>query len=394
MWQRTLIVDPGNEAAELVSAAARAEIEPIFLLTGERPAARVDAPVLVQDRLDGDVITRLAREEGVHGIYAASPKVWAVVAASAARLGLPAMAPGKSEGLIVSHARQLRDHGVHCLSSWMADDLSSVEDAAAALGLPVRVRTAGWADSPRCMLVKHRADLSLALAKVRRHSATDRVIVQRHVEGATIRVLGFKTHAKYLAVEAVREACAEDIFCVPTLNWAPDDGSEQREHLLELARQAGGVLPQGTGFLELEFVRCDRGCLLSGIRAAAGPHPAVRRLVARVSGTDLVEQGLRLGAGLPPQPLHQPRCAAAICWVRSHSGVVDRVKGVERALQCPGVCCVDMTVRVGDTLGHVADLAARDRVGYVMAEGANPRDALDAARRAAHQVEVVTRTTV
>ncbi len=394
MWQRLLIVDPGERVSDLLDTATRAEVEPVLLFVGNPPAAVLDAPVLVEKGLDENTITKRARDEGVRGIYAASREAWPAVAASAARLGFPALAPGKSEGLLVSHAQRLRAHHVDCIDSRLVNDAAMAEEAAGELGLPLRVRTAGWADPPRCMLVKHLADLPLALAKVRKHSASKRVMVQRHVQGAIFRILGYKTRKTYLPLAAVREVCTEDAFCVPMLRWAPHAGEIDREEWLQWARRAGAALPDGTGFLEFECVRCEQGILLGGIQVATGPAPIDRRLVAHVSGTDLLEQGLRLAAGLPSRPVRPPHRAAAICWIPSRSGMVDRVKGVDRARQYPGVRHVEIAVRAGDTLGHVVDQASRDRIGYVMADGTAPREAIDAARNAAGLIEVVTRTTL
>ncbi|MBB3097905.1 cysteine synthase A/argininosuccinate lyase [Actinoplanes campanulatus] len=129
---------------------------------------------------------------------------------------------------------------------------------------------------------------------------------------------------------------------------------------------------------------------------AAGPklieincRPAgdlITHLATLASGVDLVAELIDMHLGRAPRLTPDRSDAAAIVFLPSREGVVDRIEGMSQALAGPGVSTVSLYV------GEGAELAATgsnsDRLGHVIAVGPDPEVALGRAQAAAGQVQV------
>ena len=143
------------------------------------------------------------------------------------------------------------------------------------------------------------------------------------------------------------------------------------------------------------------------VTLAREDHPGISHLAAAVAShfTDVFEAEIALTAdGLlltgvwthPTLPLAVDACcnnaapATAVCWLTSRSGRVTEVTGIPEAQALPGVQSVQVNVQPGDLLQHVVDQAGRDKLGYVVAIGATPNEALSHARAAAERIQIQT----
>src|SRR5690606_13354871 len=59
----------------------------------------------------------------------------------------------------------------------------------------------------------------------------------------------------------------------------------------------------------------------------------------------------------------------SVAWLRSRSGVIRRIEGVERARALRSILDVVASAAPGEVVGHVVDKHSRDQLGYVLAAG-------------------------
>ncbi|GAA0448356.1 argininosuccinate lyase [Actinoplanes capillaceus] len=112
----------------------------------------------------------------------------------------------------------------------------------------------------------------------------------------------------------------------------------------------------------------------------------ITHLVTLASGVDLITELLGMHLGQAPRLTPERRDAAAIVFLPSQDGVVDRLEGMPRALAGPGVS--DVSLYVGEGAELVAAGSNSDRLGHVIAVGPDPEAALGRAQAAAGQVRV------
>ncbi|MEU3773615.1 ATP-grasp domain-containing protein [Streptomyces sp. NPDC032472] len=113
-------------------------------------------------------------------------------------------------------------------------------------------------------------------------------------------------------------------------------------------------------------------------------------LLRSAYGIDLEEWIVAWQFGLVPALTERPaaRHAAATRFLSAEPGTVVEVQGAEEARALDGVIDVETTVRPGDTVGELR--GNWDRVGQVLATGADTAAAVAAAERLTEKVTVVT----
>ncbi len=134
--------------------------------------------------------------------------------------------------------------------------------------------------------------------------------------------------------------------------WIIDDG---RPHLVECA----GRLP-GDGITVLIDLAYDTHILRELLQVLGGDAPTVRE--------DAV-------------------AGASVRFLTSPTGVVERIDGVEEARESEGVHALHLTVEVGDSVQSTAT-SSWDRIGSVIATGADSADAVRNAERAVARIVV------
>lgn len=252
----------------------------------------------------------------------------------------------------------------------LAPTLAEAEAAAQALGYPVWVRSCGEQDPHFCARLDTPGDLALVWSQAARRGSGN-VVMQRAVEGSVVRV--WLPRAGSRDVPLVLQAGISSHHHLNIVeSLVLDPAFPQAEGLLAtmetLARKAGHETP----WLEAEIVLSESGPLLTGLWRCTALHPAVASLCAAAAGDG----------------------AAAVVWLRSRAGKVVLVEGRDTALSQPGVVEVHIGVTTGDVLFHVVDEAARDRLGYVVAAGADGDTAESNARIAAGWVRIDTTATL
>jgi len=271
--------------------------------------------------------------------------------------------------------------------------IEAAEQTAVDLGWPAWI-SAGplWR-----MRVENPDDLPLAWAKAQKHlpQADAGVLVQADVQGDRCRLLGCKVQRAFYPVEILSERLSADVFGVPMEICVPAGLAAARySHLVELSKRAGAALPQGGYYVEMEWVVSADAIALVGIHASEMPDPVLVQLMQFAQGIDLETDVRRAAAFDWPRSAPRRDMAAAVCWLTSHSGVVESISGIEAAEAVPGVQKVVVRVRPGDILGHVTDIPSRDRLGYLLATGPTRIQAIETTHAGAGKIVITTKTTL
>ncbi|MBI2432977.1 MAG: hypothetical protein HYV26_08905 [Candidatus Hydrogenedentes bacterium] len=385
MSKRILLIQPVGEALELMRACqlARVEAVPFSWLHGRGQAGA--API------DEEALIAAAKRNAVQGLWTDSPSVWPAVLDVAAHLNLPRLDAMGCADAFFEVARALEENGALVASCHLVTGQESLRAGLERLGLPVWVRGASQMTRSVFRLVEYEADLDMAVEMVKKRLPGTLVALQRPVQGTTCRVVGFKHKRDFIAVDILGEEPAPGTFRVP-MTWSLPSGLGGHDYMaaLNLAKKTAALLPPGHGLVEIEIVLSLEGPVLTDVVLPACAHPVMNRLVELGLGVNLLAEALRVGVGQPPQLSPSREMGAAACWIPARSGVVETVRHTREALFLQGVQAVVITAEAGDTLGHITDDVARDRIGHVIACGPTRAEALHAARTARDRIEIVT----
>jgi len=351
-------------------------------------AAQEGVAALMSDPAE---IARVARAAGIHGIY---PSLEPAASAAAAELNLPGLPP---DAAILMHDKYalrqaLSGSGVSQPTFCAAAEEAEAMAAAETVRLPVVVKPIRGRGSKGVRRVDHLADVSLAFAQAKRAAPDGVVLVESFVEGRHVTVDGAVQCGSFRPISAHGSLSAAPPCCYDEAVYAP----LENELLSGLASAAGALakaLKITGGVFSAEFICSANAFFLVELHPYPSHLVLPADLLALTAGITTAEAVLRACTGepLPANPvLPGSNRSAAIYWIPTHSGFVTAIEGLEYARAVPGVCEVRVTAKPGDQMGHVVDVAARDRVGYAIAAGNSAGEALDAAREAAGRCSIVT----
>ncbi|WP_367127898.1 pyridoxal-phosphate dependent enzyme [Saccharothrix sp. HUAS TT1] len=371
------------------------------LLTGkpERYAglAATGAEVLVCDTnstsaLRTAVQDRFRREE-LAGVVSTSDFYTPAVAELAAWLGLPrnpvdAVRTCRDKSLL---RRRLAEAGApQPRFAVLEEPLApgAVAEAIELVGLPCVVKPVDDSGSNLVLLchdaeqVAAQAERVLAVRENVRGMPTARsVLVEQYARGPEFSVELFGWGGRTELVGVTRKSVTGGPHFVEHRHLfpAPLDPAVA-DALADAARRAVRAAGMALGATHTEVVLTDDGPAVVEVnpRLAGGMIPELIRLA---TGVELLEQQLRVAAGLPPDLApSDDGCAGIAFLLAPRPGVLRAVTGAADAEAVPGIARVTVTAQVGATVRPPVN--AYDRLGYVIARGATPEE-VDAALTAA-----------
>lgn len=272
---------------------------------------------------------------------------------------------------MASLLERLQETGARIAPCRRAATLQEAEAAARDLGVPLWARsvedTGGF-----CMQVEHAGDLPLAIAKVRKRAgaADAPLLLQQAVDAPVVRVIGFQMGRTYAPVEIIEESYSEGLYRVPMMLAAPAGlDADAYAAIIAAAYRAAAALPSASGVLEMSFALDAQTPALLDVRCSDKPDPFHTRLLRIALGVDLDAEAARVAGGMPPIAAPTRGMAAVIKWLEAPSGALATIEGLAAARALPGIEAVTVNLQPGDVIRHMADTAARDRIGWVIATG-------------------------
>ncbi len=344
----------------------------------------IDA-VVVEGVPDLGEVVRIGRETGAGGVCAACEASCEAAAQGAEELGLPG--PGPEAARCIRHKGELRSvlaaAGLAGPRFSLPRSPQEAEAQGRRLGLPVIVKPVDASGSQGVMRVDHLEDMPLAYARASRCSPSGTVLLEEWLPGEAYHVHGVVESGRFTpcAISA-HELSTPPYCCDWGVSLPTRFNRRERELLFGAAEAVVDAIGLRLGVVHIELVMGENGPGVIELGLCPSAGHAATQLMSLAGGPDLLSEAIRLAVGELPGGLTAPEGGAAQYWLRSHSGIVTDVTGVEEARAIPGVVAVEIGVKPGDVLRHAVDAATRNRVGYVIAAAGNAVDAAAVAKAA------------
>lgn len=391
MSKRMLLVAPQSDPQELFRALEKMEADAVVLLPEGLPHHYGHLEALRCAELSADAIVRAARESGADGVWTDDPAHGTNTVTAAARLHLPHLQAATRPQLFPEIAHHLRESAMH-LPGEQVHDIAGAGRVFSELGAPLLLRACGSWGRRSCQVVEHEAELPLILDRAKKCVPDAVLLLQKPLEGARVRVLGFKLKRDFLAADIIAEQNSYAACGLPMGMTLPSGlGGGAYMEALAVARRAASLIPAGAGYVEIELICTPEGVRLSNVALPPRPHPATKKLVLLGLGVNLLAECLRVALGQAPQLGPSKDLSVAIAWLHSRSGVVQDISHTREALAMEGVHSLQITVQPGDTVGHIVDEASRDKLGYVVAVRPTRSEAVELSEAARDCIEIITK---
>jgi predicted ATP-grasp superfamily ATP-dependent carboligase len=345
---------------------------------------------------NSDELERIATEHGARHIYACSKDTLLPVSKLCQKLGLPGISPEVAER--TSNKRQLyevlKSAGIAVPHHTVARTIDEAAEAVRIVGLPLVLKPCDGQGSRGVQVVEHVEDLPLFFKKSIAASFSKSALVEQFLPGDVFRIDGYLKRAKFeaplicRAVSAPWPMCNEVGFVTP-----PDVSSEVVAGVVAIAENALDALGAVSGGACVEVISSPQTSSVISVSSCLASSQSATLLAPIATGVDWLSETIIRDCGLAnarPWPAIKP---CALYWMQTGTGFVERIEIADVVRTEPKVVRVQSDVTTEEVLGHTFDAEGRERIGYVIARGESPEDALNTARWAWARSRVVTRST-
>ena len=344
--------------------------------------------------IDIPLVLEAARKHKIDGVMTlASDMPMRTVAVVARELGLV----GVSEDTALKATdkavmRQcLQEAGVPVPMFFKVENETQYAQTVKKFRVPFVVKPADNSGSRGIVLVDDPAD-SEAVEKAypysRRHSRNGNVVVEEYMRGPEVSVETLSVNGVCHVIQITDKLTTGAPHFVEMGHSQPtglsDETAEKIRQVVIAANKAVGIQ---NGPSHTEVIVTAEGPKIVEIGARLGGDCITTHLVPLSTGVNMVECCIRIALGEAPDLAPKFRKGSAIRYFAQHPGTVRAIEGVETAAAIPGVQQVSIVHGVGEAVTEIDSSAAR--MGFVVAQGSNAKDAVAICQSAIDSIKIV-----
>lgn len=143
------------------------------------------------------------------------------------------------------------------------------------------------------------------------------------------------------------------------------------KNVAKLAVNAVGI---NNGPAHVEIMLTEQGPKMIELGARLGGDCITTHLVPLSTGIDMIKATIDVSLGFTPKLLPRFEKGSAIRYINVSPGVITSIKGIEESKYISGVQEVILQKQIGDEVSEIH--SSLDRVGFVIAQGRNAKDAV------------------
>jgi len=211
------------------------------------------------------------------------------------------------------------------------------------------------------------AEMSLAVTQIEKRGLGNEVWLTRIVDGTHLRVIGARSGPEFHPIDVVAETPATGLYPVAIESALPA-GLSGRDHMavLDLARKAGKLLPQGVGLIAMEVVLADGDPLLVDAAPLWRVPRGLSAIFLHAYGIDLDQERFKLAAGDDPDFNASRDLASVVRWIEHAKAKPDYPTFLRTASEHDHSAEPYSGNTESHPGGHVADEHEREQLGYIV----------------------------
>ena len=161
---------------------------------------------------------------------------------------------------------------------------------------------------------------------------------------------------------------------------------EIEERIKEVAIAANKAIGIKNGPSHTEIIITSEGPKIVEVGARLGGDCITTHLVPLSTGVNMVECCIRIALGEKPNIESQWNKGSAIRYFHQESGIVKSIKGYKQAEKIPGVEQITIVHGIGEEVTEINNSGSR--VGFVITQGENAKDAIEKCNRAIEMIKI------
>jgi biotin carboxylase len=240
------------------------------------------------------------------------------------------------------------------------------------------------------VLINNSEELKTNYGYSLQNSRNGQVIVEEYLKGkeVSVEVIAYKGKVNMLAVTDKITSGAPHFVELghSQPSQLPDNEIKAIHKLTEQAVKAIGL---ESGPAHVEMMVTDEGPKMIEIGARMGGDCITTHLVPLSTGIDMVKATIQIAVGEKPDisPIFEK--GSAIRYFEVKPGVIADIQGIEEAKKINGVKDIVFIKNIGDVVIPIQ--SSTDRIGYVIAQGENAKEAVELCDKVMKIVKILTK---
>jgi biotin carboxylase len=339
--------------------------------------------------VDEQGIYQAAKEFGADGVITlATDMPMRAVAYTCEKLGLIGVkydtankATNKGEMI-----KAFEDYGVVHPWYFIVDDVEEIHNIESQINYPCISKPLDSSGSRGVVLINNQNDLRESIKYSASYSRDNGVIIEEYMLGSEVSVEVFVVN-KEVHILAITDKLTTGSPHFVELRHSQPSLVEEKDALeiRKLASKAVLALGIDNGPAHVEIMLTKTGPKIIEVGARLGGDFISTYLVPLSTGIDMVKAVINLACGEEVDLKPKFNKASSIQYITAEQGYIKEINGLELARELSGVVEVEMLKTVGEQSVEICN--SLDRLGYVIAQGSTPIEAIKICEGAIHAID-------
>lgn len=216
------------------------------------------------------------------------------------------------------------------------------------------------------------------------------LVVEEYMEGPEVSVETLSVSGECHVIQITDKLTTNAPYFVEMGHSQPSCLSEQvRQQIVNVAKAANKAIGIMDGPSHTEIKVTEEGPKIVELGARLGGDNITTHLVPLSTGIDMVECCIRIAIGEKPDMKPKFKKASAIRYMKSETGIIEAITGLEEASAIQGIQQVSVVHGVGEFAKEIQ--SSVDRVGFVIAQADNAMSAIAACEDALEKITIRVR---
>lgn len=312
------------------------------------------------------------------------------VAYAARECNLPAIDVETAE-VVTDKYRMIRsfsDHGVEHPWYFLISDRSELQAIHKEVSFPCIIKPTDGSGSKGVALVTSFSELEFLYDYASSCSKGGKVIIEEYLEGDEVSVELMVINGEPIVLQVTDKITSGPPFFVEMGHTQPSRLNKNAiAGIKDLAIRAVRAVGINQGPAHVEIMQTDKGPKMIELGARLGGDCITTHLVPLSTGINMVRATIQAACGELPDIQRKYERGAAIRYLQSSTGRIERFENVQKAESLEGIVELKLTKEPGDNARIIKN--SNDRIGFIIAEGKDADEAAERCEQARDLVKVV-----
>lgn len=237
-------------------------------------------------------------------------------------------------------------------------------------------------------LLKEDSDLDAAYEYTVQYSRGGEIVVEEFMEGPEVSVETLAVDGDVHIIQITDKLTTGAPYFVEMGHSQPSQlDAETKKRISEIAIAANKAIGIENGPSHTEIKVTKDGPKIVELGARLGGDCITTHLVPLSTGVDMVECSIKIALGEKPDLVTKWDKGSAIRYLKTETGIVKEINGIEQAKMTPGVVQVSIVHGIGEHVGEIK--SSVDRAGFVIAQDQNAMKAISDAEAGIEKIEIL-----